>query len=50
MTGDNPPIMDWIPISFLAFKLVVFGTCMYFAIKWHADRQKEERNKEKAEN
>lgn len=39
--------MDWIPISFLVFKLTVFGTCMYFAIKWHADRRKEEREKQK---
>ncbi len=42
------PVMDWIPISFLAFKLLVFGTCAYFAIKWHADRAKEEKEKEQA--
>ena len=40
--------MDWIPLFLLAFKLLVFGTCMYFAIKWHVDRQKEEKRKEKA--
>lgn len=39
--------MDSIPILLLAFKLLVFGTCMYFAIKWHADRRKEE-EKERA--
>jgi len=42
------PIMDWIPLSFLAFKLLVFGTCMYFAVKWHMDREKQEKDKEKA--
>jgi hypothetical protein len=41
--------MDSIPIILLAFKLLVFGTCMYFAIKWHVDRQKEEKEKEKAQ-
>jgi hypothetical protein len=40
--------MDWIPIFLLTFKLLVFGTCMYFAIKWHVDRAKEEKEKEKA--
>ena len=40
-------IMDWIPIVFVTFKLLVFGTCMYFAIKWHYDREKEEKEKEK---
>jgi len=39
--------MDSIPIILLAFKLLVFGTCMYFAIKWHADREKEEKEKAK---
>ncbi len=40
--------MDSIPIFLLAFKLLVFGTCMYFAIKWHADRRREEEEKERA--
>lgn len=30
--------MDWILVVFLAFKLLVFGTGMFFAIKWHYDR------------
>jgi len=40
--------MDSIPIFFLTFKLLVFGTCMYFAIKWHVDKEKEKKEKEKA--
>lgn len=33
-------IMDWVPIVFIVFKLLVFGTCMFFAIKWHYDQGK----------
>lgn len=47
MAGDNGRIMDWIPLSFLAFKLLVFGTCMFYAIKWHRDRARQEQDKEK---
>ena len=32
--------MDWVPIVFIAFKLTVFGTSMFFAIKWHYDQGK----------
>ena len=32
--------MDWVPIVFLAFKVLVFGTAMFFAIKWHYDQGK----------
>jgi len=38
-------MMDWIPIVFVTFKVLVFGTGMFFAIKWHYDREKEEREK-----
>ncbi len=31
-------MIDWIPVVFLTFKLVVFVTCMFFAIKWHYDQ------------
>ena len=34
--------MDWIPIVFFAFKFVVLGTGMFFAIKWHYDQGKKE--------
>lgn len=36
--------MDWIPIVFIAFKVLVFGTCMFFAIKWHYDQGKKREN------
>jgi len=32
--------MDWVPIVFVAFKVLVFGTAMFFAIKWHYDQGK----------
>ncbi|MCC9624683.1 hypothetical protein LPB41_23620 [Thalassospira sp. MA62] len=30
--------MDWVPIAFGTFKVVAFGTAMFFAIKWHYDQ------------
>jgi hypothetical protein len=35
-------MMDWIPIVLVAFKVVVLGTGMFFAIKWHYDRGQKE--------
>jgi formate-dependent nitrite reductase membrane component NrfD len=35
-------MMDWIPIVFVTFKVLVLGTGMFFAIKWHYDKEKEE--------
>ena len=35
--------MDWIPIVFVTFKVLVFGTGMFFAIKWHYDQGKKEK-------
>lgn len=32
--------MDWVPIVFIVFKVLVFGTCMFYAIKWHHDQGK----------
>lgn len=32
--------MDWVPIVFIAFKVLVFGTGMFFAIKWHYDQSR----------
>ena len=32
--------MDWVPIVFVTFKVAVFGTGMFFAIKWHYDQGK----------
>jgi len=33
---------DWFPIVFIVFKVVVLGTGMYFAIKWHHDQAKQD--------
>jgi hypothetical protein len=39
--------MDWIPIVAVTFKFLVLGTGMFFAIKWHYDQGKKEKDKEK---
>ena len=33
-------MIDWIPVVFVTFKVLMFGTCMFFAIKWHYDQGK----------
>ncbi len=33
-------MVDWFPIVFLPLKLIVLGTAMFFAIKWHHDEGK----------
>ena len=33
-------MIDWIPIALVAFKVLVLGTGMFFAIKWHYDQGK----------
>ena len=38
-------MMDWIPIVFVTFKVLVLGTGMFFAIKWHYDQGKKEMDK-----
>ncbi|MDC7805258.1 hypothetical protein PQS31_00245 [Luteimonas sp BLCC-B24] len=46
---------DWFPIVFIVFKVVVLGTGMFYAIKWHHDqakkdaREKEEQAQREAE-
>ena len=30
--------MEWIPIVLVTFKVLVFATGMFFAIKWHYDQ------------
>jgi len=40
--------MDWIPIVLIAFKVLVFGTGMFFAIKWHYERGKKGKDKQGA--
>lgn len=37
--------MDWIPIIFWTFKVLVLGTSMFFAIKWHYGQGKKEMEK-----
>lgn len=39
-------MMDWVPIAFIAFKALVFGTGMFFAIKWHYERGKKQKDKQ----
>jgi hypothetical protein len=39
--------MEWIPIVFITFKVLVLGTGMFFAIKWHYDQGEKHKDKEK---
>lgn len=41
--------MDWVPIVFGIFKLGALGTAMFFAIKWHYDKDKEVAQRKKEE-
>ena len=36
-------MIDWIPVVFVTFKVLVFGVGMFFAIKWHYDQGKKEK-------
>ncbi|RRN78262.1 hypothetical protein EIM50_15510 [Pseudoxanthomonas sp. SGD-10] len=36
---------DWFPVVFIVFKVVVLGVAMFFAIKWHHDKDKLEKEK-----
>ena len=36
-------MMDWIPIVLVTFKVLVLGTGMFFAVKWHYDQGKKEK-------
>jgi hypothetical protein len=38
--------MDWVPVVFMTFKLLVFGTGMFFAIKWHYEQGKKGKEKQ----
>lgn len=38
-------MMDWTPIVFVIFKLLVLGTGMFFAIKWHYDQGSKEKDR-----
>jgi hypothetical protein len=38
--------MDWVPIVFLTFKVLVFGAGMFFAIKWHYDQAEKKKDRD----
>ncbi|WHO37743.1 hypothetical protein PMI04_014355 [Sphingobium sp. AP49] len=38
--------MDWFPVVFITFKIVVIGAGMFFAVKWHYDQDKKTQKKE----
>jgi heme/copper-type cytochrome/quinol oxidase subunit 2 len=40
-------MMDWVPIVFVTFKVLVLGTGMFFAIKWHYDQGKKNKEQER---
>ena len=40
--------MDWVPVVFITFKVLVFGTGMFFAIKWHHDQAKKDKQEKAA--
>lgn len=40
-------MMDWIPIVLVTFKALVLGTGMFFAIKWHYDQGKKDKDRAK---
>jgi Tfp pilus assembly protein PilO len=49
LTRRIEEIMNWdlIPIVFITFKLLVLGTAIFFSIKSHHDKQKEEQAEER---
>jgi hypothetical protein len=44
--ADQVVAMIWVPILLGTFKLAVFGTGMFFAIKWHYDQGKKKKEEE----
>ena len=40
-------MMDWVPVVFVTFKVLVLCTGMFFAIKWHYDQGKKDKDKER---
>ncbi|ATI81053.1 MULTISPECIES: hypothetical protein [Sphingobium] len=33
-------IMDWFPVVFILFKVVVLGAGMFFAVRWHYEQDR----------
>jgi hypothetical protein len=40
-------MMEWTPVVFVTFKVLVLGIGMFFAIKWHYDQGKKEKERKK---
>ena len=40
-------MLEWTPILFFTFKLIVLGIGMFYAIKWHYDQGKKGRKTDK---
>lgn len=40
----DPDWVDWFPIIFFPFKVIVLGIGMFYAIKWHHDQDKKKKN------
>ena len=40
-------MIDWFPVVAVIFKVLVLGTGMYFAIKWHYDQGKKGKQKDR---
>ena len=38
-------MVDWFPIVFIAFKVLVLGIGMFYAVKWHYQKGKKDRGK-----
>ena len=36
-------MIDWVPVVFVVFKVVMFGIAMFYAVKWHYDQDKKDR-------
>ncbi|MBD8529355.1 MULTISPECIES: hypothetical protein [unclassified Massilia] len=41
--------MEWFPVVAVIFKILVLGTGMFFAVKWHYDQGKKGREQERRE-
>lgn len=35
--------MEWVPVFLFTLKILVFGTGMFFSIKWHYDQDKKKK-------
>jgi len=40
-------MMDWVPVVFIVFKVLVLGVGMFFAIKWHYDQGRKKKEAER---